>query len=191
MKAITKIKLKIFAINFTFELVINSIILGIAYLSGKILETLGFYLAWITFRHAFPKICHFRTNNPIVSICGCLICSVGCFVLAMRLMLPIYISIFSSVLVGIIINFGLYKIEDYLQMKRQIAENSIDIYKMSEDELRNYAKSKGLSEMIIDTLVLKVVHNYRWCEIRDERDYTRHALDYHRKRINEKLNIKL
>ena len=62
---------------------------------------------------------------------------------------------------------------------------------MSEEELRNYAKSKHLSEMMIDTLVLKVIHNYKWVEIQHERNYSKTAIIYHKKQICKTLNIEL
>lgn len=190
MKVTTKIKLKLFAFDLTFELIVNSIILTIAYFSDKLVETLFFYLSWRVFRFAVPKIFHFKGKTPLMSILGCMFCSCLVFGVAIQLMLPISISIFSSVLVGTLMNFILYKIQDYLDLKRKVAQETINIYEMSEDKLRNYAKSKHLSEMMIDTLVLKVIHNYRWCEIMEERHYSRTAIKYHKKCIENKLNIK-
>ena len=190
MKVTTKIKLKLFAFDLTFELIVNSIILTIAYFSNKIVETLFFYVAWRVFRFAVPKIFHFKGKTPLMSILGCMFCSSFVFAVAIQLMLPISISIFSSVLVGILMNFTLYKIQDYLDLKKKVAKETINIYEMTEDKLRNYAKSKLLSEMMIDTLVLKVIHNYRWCEIMEERHYSRTAIKYHKKCIENKLNIK-
>lgn len=125
-----------------------------------------------------------------MSILGCMVCSCLVFAIAIKLMLPIQISIFSSVLVGILMNYALYKLQDYLDLKKQVAKETINIYKMTEDELRKYAISKHLSEMMIDTLVLKVIHNYRWCEIMEERHYSRTAIKYHKKCIEKQLNIK-
>lgn len=191
MKVTTKIKLKLFALDFTFELTTNLIILFLAYFNNRIVETLLFYLSWRVFRFAVPKIFHFKARTPLMSILGCMFCSCLCFWIAMKLMLPITVSIFSSVLVGIIINYTLYKIQDYIDLKKQIGQQTINIYKMTEDELRKYAISKHLSEMMVDTLVLKVIHNYRWVDIRNERNYTRTGMDYHKKTIEKKLNIKL
>lgn len=44
MKTTTKIKLKLFAFDLMFELIVNSIILLVAYFSDKIVEVLLFYL---------------------------------------------------------------------------------------------------------------------------------------------------
>lgn len=191
MKANTKIKIKLFLLNFIFELIVNSIILFIAFISDKIIETLLFYIVWRVFRFAYPKIFHCKLNTPLMSIVGCLFCSILCFMVATKLMFNISISIFSSVIVGICINYLLYKAQDYLELKKQVAKQTIDIYKMTEDELRAYAISKGLSEMIIDTLILRVIHNYKWVEIQNERNYTKDGIRYHKEKINKTLGIKL
>ena len=190
MKVETKIRLKLFIFDLTFELIVNSIILTMAYFSSKIVETLFFYLAWRVFRFAVPKIFHFKAKTPLMSILGCMVCSCIVFGIAIKFMLPISVSIFSSVLVGILMNTILYKIQDYFDLKKNIAKETINIYKMTEDELRKYAISKHLSEMMIDTLILKVIHNYKWCEIMQERNYSRTAIKYHKKCIENKLYIK-
>lgn len=192
MNAYFKIRLKLFTINVLFELFVNSIILLIAWFSNRIIETLSFYIAWRVFRTVVPKIFHFKASkSPFINICGCAVCSILCFVVAMRLMLPINISIFSSVIVGIIINYCLYKIQDYIDLRRGQATSLFKLCKMSEDELRAYARSKHLSEMMIDTLVLRVINNYKWSEIMAERNYSRTAVKYHKKQIEKQLNIKL
>lgn len=191
MKTITKIRIKIFLTKLLFEIVVNLSILSIAYLCGRFLETLLFYLSWQVFRLCVPKVFHIRVSTPLKNIIGCLFSSILSFMVAMKLMFPIQISIFSGVIVGISINFLFYKIQDYIDLKTEMSKNAINIYSMTEDELRNYAKSKGLSEMIIDTLVLRVINNYRWCEIQQERNYTREGIKYHRQRIYKVLNVKL
>lgn len=191
MKAYTKIRIKLFLLSLCFELVVNSAILFAAYIVDKLLETLLFYVPFHFLRRAVPKILHVRASKPIFSLLGCGLFSYLCYLLAMKLMPTVNISIFFCVLVGAFINFILYKIQDYLDLKKEVAKETINIYKMTEEELRSYARSKHLSEMMIDSLVLKVIHNYRWCEIRNERNYTRTGMDYHKQTIEKKLNIKL
>lgn len=191
MKARTKIKIEMFTLNLIFEIVVNGAILISAYFLNRFFETLLFYLSWYVFRVAVPKIFHVKAKTPMMSICGCAICSVGCFVVSMRFVLPITMSIFSSVLIGIWINYILYLIADYRDLLREKSKNTIDIYKMSEEELRTYAISKHLSEMMIDTLVLRVIHNYRWSEIMAERNYSKTAIRYHKSRINKLLQTNI
>lgn len=66
-----------------------------------------------------------------------------------------------------------------------------NIYSMTEDELRIYATSKHLNEMMIDTLILRVKKNYRWCEIAQESGYSKNAIIYHKKILEKRLGVKL
>ena len=68
---------------------------------------------------------------------------------------------------------------------------NIDIYKMSEVELRQYAQSRGLTENICETLVLRVIQNYRWVDIEKERNFTKEGIRYHKERIIKALEIDL
>ena len=68
---------------------------------------------------------------------------------------------------------------------------NIDLYKMTEEELRNYALSRGLSENICETLVLRIKHCYRWVDIEKERNFTKDGIRYHKERIIEVLGIDL
>ena len=87
-----------------------------------------------------------------------------------------------------LINLALYKIQDYIDLKNKAVN---DIYNLNEEQLRNYAKGKGLSETIIDTLVLRVIHNYRWVDIQKELNYSKDGIRYHKEQISKKLNIRL
>lgn len=191
MDAYKKIKLKISIINVLFEISVDTIIFLIAYFYGKILETLFFYVCWRTFRFAVPKIFHIRHSNPIVSILGCGLCSCFVFFLAIRLVDSTTISLFSSILLGIGINLLLYKAQDYLDLKADEAVRKSDIYSMNEEELRKYAKSKKINEQMIDTLVLRVIHNYKWIDIEFEKNFTKEGIRYHKEQLNKKLGLKL
>lgn len=191
MRAATKVRLKLFFINLVFEIVVNSIILGFAILKDRLGPTLIFYASWRIFRYAVPKIFHYRKGKPIMRIVGCAFCSCLVYIIAINNMLPISVSIFSSVCLGSLANYILYKIQDYLDLQKEIAKNTKSIYAMTEDELRIYARSKQLSEMMIDTLVLRVIHNYKWVEIMAERNYSKTAIRYHKKQICKCLKIEL
>lgn len=191
MKPIFKIKLKILLFDVLFELLVDSIIFVFAYFSDRLLEVIVFYLSWNIIYRFFPKVFHFKFKTPFQNVIGCAICSCMCYFIYLKLSLPISISIFSGVLYGVFAHFILYKIQDYIELKNNVFKNSINIYNMSEEELRNYAKSKGLSEMIIDTLILRVINNYKWVEIQKERNYTKEGIRYHKERICKILDVKL
>ena len=142
MTAYTKVRLKIFAMNVIFELIVNSLILLLAFLVDKLLLTILFYLPFHCLRYAFPKVFHAKGGKPIVNLANCIMLSILCYFSAMKLMLPLCISIFSSVVVAILINFVLFKIQDYLDLKKKKAITLFDLCKMSEDDLRAYGISK-------------------------------------------------
>ena len=62
---------------------------------------------------------------------------------------------------------------------------------MEENDLRAYAISKHISENMIDTLVLRLKENYRWCEIQQERGYTKEGIRYHKETLQKMLCVKL
>jgi hypothetical protein len=191
MNAYAKVRLKIFALNLTFELILNGLILFTAYLCDKFLLTALFYIPFHGLRYAFPKIFHAKGSKPLYSLMQCAMLSYLCYLVAMKLMLPLNISIFSGVIVGVLINYILYKIEDYLELKRKSASLLFRLCQMSEDDLRSYAISKHISETMVDTLVLRLKHNYRWCEIREARAYSKDGIRYHKETLERILGVKL
>lgn len=191
MTALTKIKIKMFALNIVFEVIVNSIVLFVGFLADKLLLTLLFYLPFHLLRYAVPKVYHARKSKPWVNLVKCVFQSSLCYLIAIKLMLPLCVSIFSSVVAGIGINLILYAIQNYADLKTKQSKQALDIFSMPEPELRNYAKSRGLSETIIDTLVLRVVHNFRWVDIQYKQNYSREGIKYHKQRICKALNVKL
>ena len=191
MNAYAKIRLKIFALNLTFELIVNGLIFLVAFLCDKVLFTALFYIPFHSFRYAFPKVFHARGCKPIFNLLHCGLLSLLCYCCAMKLSLPLNISIFACVLIGILINFILYKVEDYISMQRKLTKNLYDLCQMSEDDLRAYAISKHIGENMVDTLVLRVKHNYKWCEIQEARAYSKDGIRYHKETLQRVLGIKL
>lgn len=191
MQVYAKIRIKMFFLNLIFELLLNGLIFFVAYLCDKLLITALFYIPFHLLRYAFPKIFHARGEKPIVNLLRCVFFSCLCYFSAMKLMIPINISIFSSVIVGIFINYILYKIQDYIDLQRKDCKTLYDLCKMSEDDLRAYAISKHISENMVDTLVLRLKENYRWCEIQAERGYTKDGIRYHKETLQKILGVKL
>lgn len=68
-------------------------------------------------------------------------------------------------------------------------DTAVDIYKMTEDELRQYGASKGLSEVQQDILVFRVIEHMRICDIADYRKFCRPTVKYHLDKIKKKLKL--
>jgi DNA-directed RNA polymerase specialized sigma24 family protein len=77
---------------------------------------------------------------------------------------------------------------DSLLIKVKEYEN-IDLYKMTETELRQYGASKMLSEVQQDILVMRVLEHLKISEICKYRNYGRTTIKYHMAEIKRKLNI--
>lgn len=200
MKAKTKLKLKLYLRVLP---VYVAHILSMAVCSaihGKYAEAVIFLVSELSLRYKFEKTYHCKTAGL------CFYFTTAVIWLCIPRVMPINISYLSGVLVGLCVAFVSYHIQCHIDNVNLLKEkdkqldaliwrikkySSIDIYKMSEDELRTYATSKGLPEIMIDTLILKVLHNYRWVDIMTERNYSKTAIRYHKAQIIEKLDIKL
>ena len=65
----------------------------------------------------------------------------------------------------------------------------VDLYKMSENDLRSFGANFGLSEVQLDILVLRIVNHLKISEICKYCNYGRTTIKYHISKIKEKLNI--
>lgn len=186
-----KIIFKIALVNILFEILVNTPIIIASFIFKKEIQCLIFYFVFGIFRVTTPHIYHCKARTPLRSLLYCLCYSSAVFVFALKNIAPLGVSIFSSVIIGMIVVEIANKIQGYNALMREKLKQSSGIYSMSEQELRDYAKLKGVGEMMTETLILRVIYNYKWCEIREKENYTRHAIDYHKRILEHKLNIKL
>lgn len=156
-----------------------------AWFINKVIPCCGLLVGYTAIRWCFPTTWHSQKTL------SCICYSIIIFCICTTLCLPIGVSLLWSVVVSLILTYCLYHYQNLCDKIINNVTEKEKIYAMTEEELRNYAKSKGLSEMMVDTLILRIIHNYRWVEIRKERNYTRRGIDYHKKIIEKKLNIKL
>jgi hypothetical protein len=166
----------------------------------KYLEAIIFFLCHWFIREQFDKQYHHIVPAICRTITGCIM------FFGVSFLLPLELSLISAIPICYFISWVGFvkKCSDDFEIKCDELEvkieqliidlkryKDIDLYKMDEDELRKYAQSKGLSETICDTLVLRVVKNYRWVDIMTERNYSKTAIRYHKEQIIEKLNIEV
>lgn len=200
MKPEIKLKLKIYLKVLPVYLFHILSFFACAMLYGKYVEAVIFLVAELALRYKFDKTYHCKTSGMCFCFTSCVIW------LCVPVVLPVEISYLFGIFIGLSISLISYWIQcslDNLALlkdkDRQIElmawrlkkYSDVNIYKMSEEELRVYAASKGLSDIIIDTLVLKVLHNYRWVDIMKERNYSKTAIRYHKSQIIKKLDIEL
>lgn len=200
MKYSTRLKIKKYTRMFGLSAFIIGCIAVMAFVCNKWIEAFSLLVSFFALRYKFEKTYHCSSTGM------CTFVSIGIFWLAIPMELRIEQSMFFGVLAALSICYLCYFIQCYVDNLNLISEKDyqitamckelekyqkIDLYKMSEEELRIYARSKGLSENIIDTLVLKILHGYRWIDIMNERNYSKTAIRYHKKQIIEKLGLAL
>lgn len=102
---------KIFLLKISFNV---CVILGIGIcfiLSNKIIEGFFLLISYLFLRYCFPKTYHCQT------ILGCLFWSIMIFIIAEPFVLPRYLSLLSSVVIGYLMTFILYKVQCYFDYK--------------------------------------------------------------------------
>lgn len=178
-------------------LIIASIIPALIF--NKWAEAITFFICHWFIREQYPKQYH----HIVAAICR----TITAFVmfLGVSFVLPFELSLLSAIPICYFISWiGFIKVErdtfeincEELELKIEqiIIElkqyKQLDLYKMSEQELRQYAQSKGLSENICDTLILRVIHHYKWVDIEKERNFSKEGIRYHKEQIIEKLGFK-
>ena len=179
---------------------IISCIALMAFICNKWIEAFSLLVSFFALRYKFDTTYHCSTTGM------CTFLSISIFWLAIPLELRIEYSFLFGILVAFVICLICYLVQVYVDNSNLLKEKDaqieylckklhnyakIDLYSMNEEELRNYARSRGLSEIIIDTLILKILHNYKWIDIMRERNYSKTAIRYHKKQIIEKLDITL
>lgn len=199
MKTSSKLKLERFFKEQLWQLLlVVAFLLLFAWIFNKYIECVMFCIAHQVIRTSFRKQYHLQETY----LCLFLTLSIAWF--GISTMLPMAVSVLSSIpLVFIICLLG-YVAQDrvdcrILNVKLQGELDSalsrikelecIDLYKMSETELRQYGACLGLSDIQQDILVHRVIDNLKISEICELRCYGRTTIKYHIKEIKQKLNI--
>lgn len=186
----------------TILAIIVSIVASVipALIFGKWLEAIIFLVCHTLIRPQYPKQYH-----HIIPAC-CRIITAATFFFGICFILPLELSLLSAIPINYFISWvGFTKrtADDFevkcdrleVELARIVMElktyKNIDLFKMNEQELRQFAQSRGLSETMCDTLVLKIIHNYRWVDIQKQLNFSKDGIRYHKDKIIEKLNIEL
>ena len=198
LKAKIKFKIREFIRILPFHILVMGSVFIIASIFNKYLEALLFLISFFSLRYKFDKTYH---SDSLVT---CMICTIGLFSLSIVVILPIYTSVFSSILFAFIDCYILWfirdrkdakiesvllesKIEDCLRELKKY--KNVDLYQMSEGELRSYGASHRLSETQQDILCMRVIEHLKISEICEYRNFGRTTIRYHISQIKEKLKV--
>ena len=178
--------------------IIIAILCLLGWLFDKPIETVMFCVAHIVIRKQFDKQYHCNTTAKCLS----LTLTIALFGIAVCL--PLSISLLSAIPLCFIIAAVGYVVQDRLDTVADLRMARIetdkltatlkeyqhpDIYKMTEDELRQYGTSKQLSELQQDILVFRIKDHLLISEICEYKNYGRTTIKYHIAEIKKKLNI--
>lgn len=200
---INKIRLKLRFEKFLKEelwqhILVVAFVFICAWLFNKYVEAIMFCTAHIVIRKRFDKQYHSGT----AAVCMFITLSVVFFGVAYAL--PTAISLLSTIPMCFAISWIGYITQDRIDNLRnnKILQNELDnaltkisyyeklnIYKMSETELRQYGASRGLSELQQDIIVMRVIEHLKISEICRYRNYGRSTIKYHIAQIKQKLDI--
>ena len=127
----------------------------------------------------------------------------GVFAVALRVTLPIHLSYTCSALCGLLIaHIGQYEAEskfirqDYAYIEPRYnalveAKNRMNVYTMSESELRAYCKANLLDEADEEIVVQRLIYRLKGADLYCKIGYSKPQMIRREKRLEERLNIRL
>lgn len=126
-----KLRIKFLAYKYGLYAFIFLMIFAFAFLFGKHIEAVFLFLSFVFLRYKFPKTFHHNSTY------WCVFLSILSFWVCTCAVLPLSFSILSGVVVELIFCFVLYKVQDYADIKKEVAElktPQFSLYSCTKDE---------------------------------------------------------
>lgn len=191
---ILKIRIKDFIKQqlWVYLIVFSSIALC-SWLFNKWIEGIMFCIAHTAIRTAFDKQFHFNTTAYCLSL------TLAIIWFAIPITLPLATSLLSSIPVAFLICFFGYLAQDRLDKAKKIKElrlhiqellNKImhkDIFAMTEDELYEHCRNKGLSEEDCKIAYFMIIERLKGKELYEAIGYSERQTKRKRKKILETI----
>lgn len=140
--------MKFFAFKNGLYAFIFLMIFGFAFILGKYIEAFFLFISYLCIRYLFPKTFH-HTNTYM-----CVFWSIVAFWICIVLVLPISVSILSSIIIVLILCYVLYKVQDYVDMRNELMElktvKQFNINTCTRDEFILRCREVGLHKDNID-----------------------------------------
>lgn len=181
----------------TMFLCILAILGMVAWCMGAIIEILMMLGCFMIAKQKYEFKYHCKSSFQ------CLLLSVGVFVIGLRMTLPVGISYTCAGICGLFIAYAAQYIaelkfirEDYEYIEpkyNEFVENQrlLNIYSMSETDLRLYCKVNMLDEIDEEIVIQRLIHHRKGQDLYDKIGYSKPQMIRREKRIEEKLRIKL
>lgn len=186
------------------HLIVVAFVFICAWLFDKYIEAVLFCTSHFFIRKYFDKQYHCDHKMYAVATLLCLSLTLTIAYFGIANCLPLTVSLLSTIPLCFFISWVGYLAQDRIDniadnksltkeidnLLKKIKEyENIDLYKLTEQELRQYGASKQLSEIQQDILVMRVIEHLKISEICRYRNYGRTTIKYHIAEIKKKLNI--
>lgn len=147
-RAERRLDIKLKLLSTAFNVLVFSGIGLCALLYGKYIECVILLVAFISLRYCFPTTYHSK------NFWMCLLWSIMIFVVALPNVLPIGYSLLYGVIVGCIVDFILYKIQEFIDLKEFYTEHtSFTLETATEEQIVKLCKVLHYKKTKIDLAV--------------------------------------
>lgn len=183
--------------KYSMFLGIVAILTGIAYCMNSIVELYIMLISFLIAKQRYKYKFHCKSSLQ------CLILSVGVFVIALRVTLPLGTSYICSGICGLVIAYvGQYAgeskfiREDYAYIEPRYdalieEQRKQDVYSLSEDDLRKYCKSFNFDEIDEEIVVQRLIYHLKGKDLYDKIGYSKPQMIRREQRIESILKIPL
>lgn len=175
------LKFKYYTFVTTTYLIILAFIAFCGWYNHRIWETLGLFIAYLCLRYAYPKTFHCK------KFLHCFLMTITVFAIVIPAVLPLSVSIFSSIFFGSLIGLGLCKLEEYQELKHiEFAKKTI--FDLTTDEFYEVLNKANICDEEKRAVELRVVKHLKGKDWYNAMGYSKRNCQYLYKKGVEKLN---
>lgn len=160
-------------------------LLFVGYLFNKIVEAILFAISHSLIRPTLDKQFHFVNNSKSVINYMCMSLTCAIIVFGVYVVLPIALSLVSSVPLAILISYFGYVAQDRLDLQIKLKPN---IYMLNDSEFKGYCYRKGLDDTEYKIAVEIIRNGLKGENLYNKICYSKRQTIRIRKRIFLKLN---
>lgn len=183
--------------KYSMFLGIIAILTGIAYCMNSVVELYTMLISFLIAKQRYKYKFHCKSSLQ------CLLLSVGVFVIALRVTLPLGTSYICSGICGLVIAYvGQYAgeskfiREDYAYIEPRYnalieEQRKQDVYSLSEDDLRKYCKSFNFDEIDEEIVIQRLIYHLKGRDLYDKIGYSKPQMIRREQRIESILKIPL
>lgn len=183
--------------KYSMFLGIIAILTGIAYCMNSVIELYIMLISFLIAKQRYKYKFHCKSSLQ------CLLLSVGVFVIALRVTLPLGTSYICSGICGLVIAYvGQYAgeskfiREDYAYIEPRYntlieEQRKQDVYSLSEDDLRKYCRSFNFDEIDEEIVIQRLIYHLKGKDLYDKIGYSKPQMIRREQRIESILKIPL